>query len=106
MLAYRPFGKLYVDGNVVEGNEKVTADNWDGGVQFPKTGGAANELSEQEDTADEATKELIKQVKLDKPLPMAPVTIQPAKEAFQSVLDNGGATLPKRDPVDERIVKE
>ena len=27
------FGKAYVNGNVVEGNAKVTADNWNGGVQ-------------------------------------------------------------------------
>ena len=27
------FGKAYVDGNIVEGNERVTKNNWDGGVQ-------------------------------------------------------------------------
>ena len=34
------FGKWYVAGNVIEGNNKVTTDNWDSGVQ-PK-GGKAN----------------------------------------------------------------
>ena len=27
------FGKAYVNGNIVEGNARVTTDNWDGGVQ-------------------------------------------------------------------------
>lgn len=27
------FGKAYVNGNIVEGNDRVTKDNWDGGVQ-------------------------------------------------------------------------
>src|SRR5690606_11465230 len=30
---YEPYGKFYVDGNVVEGSKQVTANNWDGGVQ-------------------------------------------------------------------------
>ena len=37
---------------------------------------------------------------------MAPVTIQPVWEAYQSVLANAGATLPRRDAVDSRIVEE
>jgi hypothetical protein len=37
---------------------------------------------------------------------MAPVTILPAKEAYEAALANCGATLPKRDPVDVRIVEE
>ena len=28
------WGKVYASGNVVEGNARVTANNWDGGVQF------------------------------------------------------------------------
>ncbi len=28
------YGKAYVAGNIVEGNDRVTADNWDGGVQI------------------------------------------------------------------------
>ncbi len=37
---------------------------------------------------------------------MADVTIMPAQEAFEWVLDHAGATIPKRDAVDERIVKQ
>ena len=40
------------------------------------------------------------------PFDVAAVTTQPAKEAYESVLDSAGATLPKRDAVDARIVKE
>src|SRR5690606_28636649 len=32
-LGYKVFGRAYVYGNIMEGNEKVTRDNWDGGVQ-------------------------------------------------------------------------
>jgi hypothetical protein len=37
---------------------------------------------------------------------MAPVTIQTAKETYESVLAGAGATLPKRDSVDERAVRQ
>ena len=35
----RRVGKAYVAGNVVEGNERVTKDNWDGGVQVEREDG-------------------------------------------------------------------
>jgi hypothetical protein len=37
---------------------------------------------------------------------MAPVTIQSAKDAYELVLADAGATLPKRDPVDQRAVEQ
>jgi hypothetical protein len=51
-------------------------------------------------------KQIISQIRVDRPFPMAPVTIQTAKEAYESVLANAGATLPKRDSVDERAVRQ
>ena len=33
------WGKAYVAGNIVEGNDAVTRDNWEGGVQFNKAPG-------------------------------------------------------------------
>jgi len=80
------FGKAYVHGNVIEGNEAVTQDNWNGGVQ-PDGGNVAD-------------------IRVDQPFPMSKVTIQSAQEAYDSVLKDAGATLPKRDPVDTRIVEE
>lgn len=85
------FGKAYVAGNIVEGNERVTKDNWDGGVQIREM-----------DNAGEFTS----QIRVDKPFPMAKVTITSAKEAYAYVLDHVGATLPKRDAVDTRIVAQ
>jgi hypothetical protein len=84
------FGKAYVAGNIMEGNERVTRDNWDGGVQIgdlPNTG------------------EFTDKIRVNQPFPMAPVVTLTAKEAYQYVLNNVGASLPKRDPVDNRIVE-
>lgn len=85
------YGKAYVSGNIVEGNAKVTADNWAGGVQIE------NKANAEPYTA---------QIRVDKPFPMAQVTLMSAKEAYDHVLKNVGANLPKRDAVDERIVKQ
>jgi hypothetical protein len=84
------YGKAYVAGNVVEGNERVSADNWDGGVQI--------------DSLAEAVKVLPK-IKSETPYPASYIDIQPAVEAYEYVLANAGATRPKRDAVDERIVE-
>ncbi len=81
-------GWAYVEGNVVEGNPKVSKNNWDGGVQ---EGHSAEDL---------------KYIRAQKPLPMAPVTIMPAKKAYNFVLENAGATLPCRDAVDQRIIRQ
>lgn len=86
------FGKVYVSGNIVEGNERVTKNNWDGGVQI----GDMPDAGRYTDS-----------IKADKPLPIKnKVTIIPAQNAYTYVLANVGATLPKRDPVDERIVED
>lgn len=85
------YGKAYVNGNIVEGNDRVTKNNWDGGVQI-----------EEMDDAGKYTD----QIRVNTPFPMAAVTMLSAKDAYDYVLDNVGATLPKRDPVDERIVQE
>ena len=88
----KDFCKAYVAGNIVEGNERVTRDNWDGGVQV-----------EREDGYDPA--EILPMVRSEKPYPHSYLEIQPAEEAYKTVLANAGATKPRRDPVDERIVK-
>jgi len=86
------FGKAYVHGNVVEGNDKVTKDNWDGGVQPAVDGDPTPYLAK---------------IKVDKPLPLSHFgKILSAHETYDYVLKNVGATLPKRDAVDERIVKQ
>jgi hypothetical protein len=85
------YGRAYVNGNVMEGYPAITKDNWNGGVQV-----------EEEANAGEYTDE----IKWSKPLPMPEITIIPADDAKKYVLANAGATLPKRDAVDARIVKQ
>jgi hypothetical protein len=85
------FGKAYVAGNVVDGFPKVTANNWDGGVQ--------------PDVRRESLQQALAAIRVDQPFPHAPLDIYPAKVAYEYVLANAGATLPHRDPVDERVVK-
>lgn len=90
-LKYHVYGRAYVYGNIMEGNEKITKDNWDGGVQV-------EDLQNAGEYKDD--------MKWNKPLPMPELTILPAKEAYEFVLNNAGATLPKRDAVDTRIVDQ
>jgi hypothetical protein len=86
------FGQAFVAGNVVEGNERVTADNWDGGVQV-----------DEGDGHDPA--KVLPAVRRDEPYPHAYIEITPAAVAYEYVLANAGAIKPHRDAVDERIVK-
>ena len=81
-------GKWYVAGNVVEGNEAVSADNWNGGVQ-PANGDAVKPY-----------------LKLDQPWDAMKINIQSAKEAYEAVLKDAGCSRPARDAVDKRIVDE
>ncbi len=97
------FGKWYVVGNFMGGDPQVTADNWDGGVQFP----IENDPDARgmvEDPVQIAA--LMKDSRVDQPFPMAPITVQTAQDAFESVLAGAGATLPVRDSVDQRAVEE
>jgi pectate lyase len=86
-------GKWYVAENFVAGNPKVTADNWAGGVQFDDV-----ETQVEIDA-------LIARVRGKIAAPAPPVTQQSAEEAYKLVLARAGATLPKRDTVDKRIIE-
>ena len=44
--------------------------------------------------------------KSNEPFPVEPVTTQSPAEAYEKILDSCGATLPKRDAVDVRIVQQ
>jgi hypothetical protein len=85
----REWGRAHVSGNVVAGHDAVTADNWAGGVQI--------------EGGDPAT--VLPNVRVEKPFPMAPVPIQSARQAYDAVLADAGATRPRRDAVDRRIVE-
>jgi len=97
-LPYMVFGRAYVTGNIVNGNEKVTKDNWDGGIQIENKKGELMGYDEAKTYFDK--------MKSDKPFPMPWFSkIMKADEAYEYVLKNVGATLPIRDKVDERIVR-
>jgi len=49
---------------------------------------------------------LLRGIRTNQPCAHAPLTIQSAAEAYQSVLAGAGDTLPKRDAVDLRIIEE
>lgn len=90
-LGYLTFGRAYVNGNIMEGNARVTKDNWDGGVQV-----------ENFPNADKYTADM----KWNQPLPMPKLTILPATQARDYVLANAGAILPIRDAVDTRVIEQ
>lgn len=89
----KTFGRAYVKGNYIDGVPEVTADNWNGGVQL-------------ENLSFEEAKDKLAYIKQNKAFPMPAITIMSAQEAYEFVLNNVGATLPKRDAVDERIIKQ
>jgi pectate lyase len=72
---------LYLDGNIMSGEADVCQDNWKG---------VAGDRSLQSKTS----------------FPTPQVQTQSAEAAFELVLKQAGATLPRRDPVDARIVSD
>ncbi len=79
-------GKWYVEENYVDGAPAITANNWAGGVQ------------------GSYRSEAVSRAYL--PHPYVPINQHGAEEAYQLVLADAGATRPKRDRVDQRIVFE
>lgn len=91
-LGYFVFGRVYANGNVVEGYPEISKNNWAGGIQ----------VQEQANT-DGYTENM----KWDKPFPIDnPFPIMSASEAYDFVMDNVGATFPKRDIVDQRVIEQ
>lgn len=81
---YDEKGKWYIAENFVLGFPEITADNWAGGVQG----------------------NFWKQARVEAPHPAAPVMTHSVEKAYELVLEKAGATLPKRDAVDARIIEE
>jgi pectate lyase len=78
--ARRP-GKWYAAGNVVAGHPEVTANNWRG-MRGPE-----------------------KLARVNTPFEAWPIHQQTASAAYESVLAQAGATLPRRDAVDRRVIE-
>jgi hypothetical protein len=88
---YQPsdtLGVWHIQGNYVEGNPAVSTDNWAGGVSPSIAVSNLNKL------------------KATTPFPALPVATQTAQQSFDLVLQYAGATFPKRDTIDSRIVYE
>lgn len=79
-------GKWYVAGNIVEGYPEVTADNWKG-----------MKLQEGAGT--------IEMARVNIPFEGWPVSQDTVLEAYGKVLAKSGATLPRRDAVDQRVIE-
>jgi hypothetical protein len=80
-------GSLFVTNNILEAPrafQGVNQDNWRGmGYYFDRGVIGASQ-----------------------PFPAPPVTTDSPRDAFRHVLENAGATLPRRDAVDARVVQE
>lgn len=79
---WEPYGKFYVAGNYMDGNEKVTENNALGVI------------------CDTSSKPLVQE-----PIPVVEIDMKTAADAYELVLATAGASF-RRDAVDERIVKE
>ncbi|WP_342083737.1 pectate lyase family protein [Dyadobacter sp. OTU695] len=90
-LKYQVYGRAYVSGNIMEGYDKITKNNWDGGVQVEELPNAGKYTDN---------------IRWHEPLPMPQFPIMSAKESFDYVIANAGATLPRRDPVDARVTTQ
>lgn len=77
-----PATTMYAAGNLLDYSKTVGAEDWK--------------------LIEHATPEN----KLSEPLPTAAVTTDPAETAMERVLAEAGATLPRRDAVDARVVDE
>jgi hypothetical protein len=82
-------GQWYLSGNIMEGNTQLTRNNWLG-----------LDLS-QIPSAEKAAARSNSPFRVSAALPA-----EAAKQSLKNVLADAGASFPKRDAVDQRVVKE
>ena len=90
-LDYKVYGRVFADGNVMEGYPEITKDNWAGGIQ----------IETQKDTEG-----YTEQMRMYQPFVMPYINIMSANDAYDYVLKYVGANIPCRDIVDERVIEE
>ncbi|MDA3615658.1 pectate lyase [Polluticaenibacter yanchengensis] len=87
---YEPgYGKFFIDGNYMNGNTTVSANNWNGGVDKGSGLSDANFAN----------------AKLTVPFEAAVLTTHTAEQAYNAVLAYAGASF-KRDGIDTRVLSE
>lgn len=96
---YPGFGQWYVTGNIVDGFPEITANNWNGGVQYDES--ITIRKDGKEEVIPAGSEEL---VRAQDEFPHSPVQTESASDAFEHVLAQSGATLPKRDAMDLRVI--
>lgn len=89
------WGKFYVDGNVIDGNEEVTNDNWTKGIYAQISNNSSVDY-----TFTSVTKDTMR---LDAPLDFYATTTHTAQVAYEKVLQYAGASL-SRDAIDSIMV--
>ena len=93
------YGKWYIADNVMEGSNEVTTDNWKGVVASLTRINGVQEGKPNNPSA-------IPGLKLMKPWSSMPIKQQTASVAYKDVLSKAGASFPKRDEIDIRIIDE
>lgn len=79
-------GRWYIDSNYVEGYPLISENNWSGGVQGPYINNSG--------------------LRIYQPNPYVPVNMDSPQELLQKIYSHVGASLPKRDAIDSRIINE
>ena len=93
LFPFKQFGRVYANGNIMEGYPEITKDNWKGGIQ----------IDDHNAEIDETVMALMRS---DEPFNMPYVSVMDTRGAYQWVLNYAGATIPCRDIVDQRICEE
>ena len=90
------WGRFHVSGNVNHSHPEVAADNWGTGVL---------RHIKPDDFDNYWDEEIARDIRLDRPMPFAPVSTHSAAEAYGLVLDLAGASL-HRDEYDRTVVDD
>ena len=93
LFPFKQFGRVYANGNIMEGYPEITKDNWKGGIQI-------------DDHNAEIDETVLALMRSNEPFNMPYVSIMDTRGAYQWVLNYAGATIPCRDLVDQRICEE
>lgn len=83
--------RMFMEGSLIEGFPEATRDNW---------------LAVKPSKEYLSQEELLTIVRVNHPFKVLPVKTDPAEVAYKHILEDVGATKPKRDAVDTRLFQE